>query len=92
MVNYREIIRLKSLDYSNASVASSSGSSRNTVTEVWQLAQDKNLSWPIPDALTNNDIQQILYPERCLVKGKKLPDYEYIYKELAKPGVILSLL
>lgn len=43
MVNYREIIRLKTLDYSNARVASSCGSSRNTVAEVWNLAKEKNL-------------------------------------------------
>ncbi len=61
MVNYREIIRLKSQDYSNTSVATSTGSSRNTVAEVWQLAQDKDISWPIPDELTDPDMQAILY-------------------------------
>jgi transposase len=92
MVNYREIIRLKSLDYSNISVASSCGSSRNTVAEVWKLAQNKELSWPIPNTLTNKDIEQLIYPERGVNEGRKLPDFEYIYKELAKPGVTLSLL
>ena len=87
MVNYREIIRLKSLNYSNVSVASSCGSSRNTVAEVWKLTQAKNLNWPIPDTLTNEDIQQLLYPERGVNEGRKLPDFEYIYNELAKPGV-----
>jgi len=33
MVNYREIIRLKSQDYSTTSVATSTGSSSNTVAE-----------------------------------------------------------
>jgi len=92
MVNYREIIRLKSLNYSNSSVAGSCGSSRNTVAEVWQLAQGKALSWPIPDALTDKDIEQLLYPNRRAKEGRKLPDFEYIYNELAKPGVTLSLL
>ena len=68
MVNYREIIRLKSQDYSNTSIAASTGSSRNTVAEVWQLAQDKGLKWPIPNELTNPDMQDILYPGRsCTV-------------------------
>jgi transposase len=92
MVNYREIIRLKSLDYSNISVASSCGSSRNTVAEVWSLAQGKELNWPIPDALTDKDIENILYPGRSVNEGRKLPNFEYIYKELAKTGVTLSLL
>lgn len=80
MVNYREIIRLKSLDYSNVSIASSCGSSRNTVAEVWALAQEKELSWPIPDVLTDKDIEKILYPDRSVNEGRKLPDFEYIYK------------
>lgn len=92
MVNYREIIRLKSLNYSNVSVASSCGSSRNTVAEVWKLTQEKNLCWPIPESLTNGNIEQILYPGRRVNEGRRLPDYEYIYNELAKPGVTLSLL
>jgi len=59
---------------------------------VWKLTQAKNLNWPIPDALTNEDIKQLLYPERGVNEGRKLPDFEYIYNELAKPGVTLSLL
>jgi len=92
MVNYREILRLKSLGYSNSRVAASCGSSRNTVAEVWNLAQSKELGWPIPVLLTNKDIEIILYPERAAKEGRKLPDFEYIHNELAKPGVNLTLL
>lgn len=31
-------------------------------------------------------------PDRGNNEGRKLPDYEYVYNELAKHGVILSLL
>lgn len=85
MVNYREIIRLKSQDYSNTRVATSTGSSRNTVAEVWQLTQDKDLKWPIPDELTNPDLQAILYLDRACTNGRKLPDFETIHNELANP-------
>jgi transposase len=92
MVNYREIIRLKSLNHSNRQVAASCGSSRNTVAEVWCLAQEKKLSWPMPETLTNKDIARVLYPNRGMNEGRKLPNFESIHKELAKPGVTLSLL
>ena len=48
MVDYREIIRLKSTkpEMSNKMIASSSGSSRSTVAGVWKLVQEKRLSWP----------------------------------------------
>jgi transposase len=92
MMNYREIIRLKSLDYSNTSVGASTGSSRNKVAEIWKLAQEHNIGWPIPDTLTNKDLESILYPERVQKTGRQLPDFEYIYNELAKPNVTLTLL
>lgn len=38
MVDYREIIRLKSADHSNTSVAASIGNCRSLVSEVWERA------------------------------------------------------
>lgn len=92
MMNYREIIRLKSQNHGNASVAASTGSSRNKVAEIWKLAQEHELVWPIPESFTNKDLESIIYPERIQKCGRQLPDFEYIYKELAKPGVTLTLL
>ena len=94
MVDYREIIRLKSTksEMSNTMIASSVGSSRNTAAEVWKRVQEKGLSWPIPDTFTNRDLEQILYPERTRGEERLMPDYEYVYNELAKPNVTLTLL
>ena len=92
MIDYREIIRLKSLKFSNVAIANSLCCSRNTVSEVLKLAESHSLEWPIPETLTNKDIEQLFYPGRGTNEGRRLPDYEYIYNELAKPGVTLSLL
>ena len=92
MTNYREIIRLNSLKFSNVGISNSLGCSRNTVSEVLALAEKHSLEWPIPDALTNSDIEHLFYPGRGNNEGRQLPDFEYIYNELAKPGVTLSLL
>ena len=92
MTDYREIIRLKSLEFSNVAIANSLGCSRNTVSEVLKLAETHSLGWPIPDALSNTDIEHLFYPDRGNNEGRRLPDFEYIYNELAKPGVTLSLL
>ena len=92
MINYREIIRLKNLKFSNVAIANSLCCSRNTVSEVLKLAESHSLEWPIPETLTNKDIEQLFYPGRGTNEGRRLPDYEYIYNELAKPGVTLSLL
>ena len=92
MINYREILRLKSQDLSNLAIAGSLRCSRNTVSEVLKLAESHDIAWPIPEALNNDDIERLFYPNRVSNEGRKLPDFEYIHSELAKPGVTLSLL
>ncbi|ODA41191.1 transposase [Desulfosporosinus sp. BG] len=93
MVNYREIIRLKCLNHSKSQIATSLHCSRNTVTEVCDLAEQKGLLvWPLSDELTDTDIRKLLYPGRVAESGRKMLDYAYMHKELAKPGVTLTLL
>lgn len=87
MTDYREIIRLHSLKFSNVAIANSLCCSRNTVSEVLKLAETHSLEWPIPEPLTNKDIEHLFYPDRGNNEGRRLPDYEYVYNELAKPGV-----
>lgn len=43
--------------------------------------------------LTNEKVYALLYPNKLeTVNPRKEPDYSYIHKELAKPGVNLTLL
>lgn len=93
MVNYREIPRLKSLKYSNTDIASSVHSSRNTVQEVLRLSEALHIQWPLEDDVTNLDLEAVLYPERHKKDENRLiPDYPKVHRELAKPGVTLTLL
>lgn len=91
MVNYREILRLHSLNYSQRQISASTSSSRDTISQVLRLASKHNLAWPLPEELSNQAIQDLFYPERK-ERLRRIPDYEYIHKELAKPGVTLTLL
>ena len=93
MVNYREILRLNSLKYTQRQIAASVHSSRNTISEVLRLAAAVGLNCPLDDAVTNEQIMALLYPDRTdAVNPRKEPDYSYIHRELAKPGVNLTLL
>ncbi|KAA8675279.1 IS21 family transposase [Clostridium sp. HV4-5-A1G] len=91
MVNYREILRLKSLGYSQRQVATSVHSSRDTVSSVYKLADIHELDWPLPDEMSNHTIQEMFFPERK-TSTRQVPDYAYMHKELAKSGVTLTLL
>lgn len=64
MTDYREIIRLHSLKFSNVSIANSLCCSCNTVSEVLKLAETHSLEWPIPETLSNKDIEYLFYPNR----------------------------
>ena len=84
MVNYREILRLNSLKYTQRQIATSVHSSRNTISEVVRLAEEKGLNWPLDDNVTNEEIKALLYPNRLdAINPRKEPDYNYIHKELA---------
>lgn len=93
MVNYREILRLQSLGNNITVIAGAVHSSRNTIREVEKLAGEKGISWPIDEELTNQRLQELLYPERLeRAQVYMEPDCGYIHQELAKKGVNLTLL
>lgn len=58
MVNYREILRLNSLGYSQRQIAASTQSSRDTISAVCKMAEQHSLEWPLPDELSNQAINE----------------------------------
>ena len=93
MTNYREILRLQSLGYSQRSIASGAKVSRNTVSEVLKKAEQLNIAWPLDDDVTNATLEE-LFSEKHNSSPKVYAsiDYDYIHKELSKKGVTLTLL
>ena len=94
MTEYREILRLISLGLSMRNIAGSVSRSRDTVSEVLKRAAKLGIQWPLPLEMTDSELQRILFPEkeRATAGAGKIPDFEYIHKELAKPGVTMTLL
>lgn len=93
MVNYKEILRLASEGTSQRQIAVSVGHSRDTVSEFLAAAKVHNLSWPLDESVTNEQIEAILFPEcHSAISMYLEPDYVYIHSELAKRGVMLTLL
>lgn len=93
MVNYREILRLYSLNHSQRDIALAVKSSRNTIGLTLQAAAEKGIRWPLANDVSNADLEAILFPNKYKnISMYVEPDYAYIHKELAKPGVTLSLL
>lgn len=93
MVDYRTILRLKSLDYTNIDIAAYVHSSRNTIADVLEIAKNLKIQWPLDDDITNPMLESLFYPERHVQdSARMIPDYPKIHQELAKKGVTLTLL
>jgi transposase len=92
MTKYREILRLHSRGISNRSIAESLKCSRNTIKRVLEKAQEWKISWPIPDDVSDRQLEQKLFGKRTETQPRKIPDFEYIHQEMARSGVTLSLL
>ena len=92
MTNYREILRLKKLGLNNSQIAQSLGCSRTTVIQVLNVAEEKGVSYPLPEDLSDRKLSELLFPSDRSKPEYKMPDYEYVHKELQKNGVTLNLL
>lgn len=89
MVNYREILRLKSLKYSQREIALSVHSSRNTVKEVVDLATALKIEWSLDPDVTNQDLESVLYPGPKEQGVDRMPiDFPCIHRELAKKALL----
>ena len=93
MVDYREILRLHSRGNSQRSIALEVQSSRDTVSAVLIAAKAAGVSWPMRDEITNQELQELLFPEKHSAASPYAPpDFAWIHRELAKDSVTLTLL
>lgn len=93
MTKYREILRLSSLNLSQQNIADSCNVSKKTVNRVLKRAKELGISWPIDANETDAVLAEKFFPSAKQVKtNKRMPDYDYIRKELLRNGVSKKLL
>ena len=92
MTKYREILRLTSLGLSQRSIMASCNVAQKTVIRIQKRAKELNLEWPLDDSLTDRELAKLLFPKEQIASTKRMPDFEYIRKELLKNGVNKKLL
>lgn len=91
MTKYREIIRLTSLGFSQRDIMASCGVAQKTVVKVQKRARELNISWPLDEAMTDTELQKLMFAKENKVSpNKRMPDYAYIRKELLRNGVSKS--
>ena len=93
MTQYREIIRLTGLGFSQRNIMASCGVSQKTVVKVQKRARELNISWPLDDSMNDTELQRLMFSKESKVSAnKRMPDYAYIRKELLRNGVSKKLL
>ena len=92
MTNYREILRLSSLGINNSQITESLGIARQTVITTLQRAAAQGLDWQTAEPLSDKELAARLLGQGDGKAGYKMPDYDYIHREMSKPGVTQQLL
>jgi transposase len=95
MRKIKEVLRLKwGNGCSNKKIATSCNIARSTVREYLRRAQEAGLSWPLASELDDAAIENLLFPvtQNPVPANRKMPDMEYLYREMKKKSVTLQLL
>jgi transposase len=94
MRKIREILRLNfDAHLSARQIAKSCKISPATVLKILKAAETAGISWPLPEGLDDTALENMLYrkPSICSI-NRPAPDPEYIYRELKRKHVTLTLL
>ena len=95
MRKIEEVLRLKyEAGLSHRAIAQSCSVSPSTVSEYITHAKAAGLSWPLPEGLSAEELDELLFPQRGPASGRNIPqlDWAEIHKELRRKSVTLSLL
>jgi len=97
MRQIREVLRLRfEKKMSGRQIGQALRVGRTTVQEYLQRAHEARLTWPLPEALNDEELQKLLFPSSPLhiekAVPRPVPDFFHLHQELKKKGVTLQLL
>jgi len=94
MKNIREVLRLRwECGLSERMAASSCSLARSTVAKYVRRAREAGLSWPLPEGLTDEELDRRVFPASMAAESgpRFVPDWAEIHRQLARKGVTLQL-
>jgi transposase len=96
MRRIRQVLQLHFGAYASSRViAREVGVGRTTVQDYLTRAGAAGLGWPLPPALTDEALEQRLFPAPSTKPGARRhpePDWAVLVREMKRPGVSLSIL
>lgn len=91
----KEILRLKfEAGLGNHKIGRALGISASTVWEALMRASAAGITWPLPEGMTEGELERRLYPSATATMrtGAEVPDWQKVQTELRKKHVTLRLL
>ena len=93
MKKIREVIRLRfDRGASIGQIATACKMGRSTVGEYLDRAAGANITWPLPEGLSDAELQSQLFPAKRKANSRPVPDWNEVRKQLTRKGVTLLLL
>ncbi len=95
MRRIRDVLRLKYAQrLSERAIAASLGVGKGTVGAYLGRARKAGLTWPLPETLSDDDLDLLLFPAAPLVPDgeRPVPDWLVVDRDLRRPGVTRALL
>ena len=93
MRDVKKVLEMRSQNYSQRQISVSLKISRDTIRKIFYAADDKKICWSSVKNLSEPDVQNLLFEQEVKINlSIKQPDFDYIHKELLKPGTTIKLL
>lgn len=87
MRDVKKVLEMRSQNYSQRQISVSLKISRDTIRKIFNVADDKKVCWSSVKDLSESDVQNLLFEQGTKINlSIKQPDFDYIHKELLKPG------
>jgi transposase len=95
MRKIHEVLRLKyEARLTNRQIAQCTKLAHSTIGDYLRRAQSAGLTWPLPDDLTQDELERVLFPvaSAALTSPRPAPEWIEVHRELRRKGVTLLLL
>lgn len=93
MRKIKDVLRLKASGLSYRAIARACLIGKETAREYLFRAEEAGLSWPLPEGLSEEELERRLFPgEPVLVRKEAEPDWARVHGELRRKGVSRHLL
>ena len=92
-IQVKLILLLRSTGMSQRAICKSRHMSRSSVSEVFRIAEEKQLTYADVESLSNSEVYSMFFPDKFPEETTYTAvDYAYVHNELKRPGVTLKRL